>query len=242
MRPMSSVSHREAQQRSRVGWVERSDTHRCSREHSIPAYDQLSTQLHAWQHIFLHSNLSDRRNDLLIQHIDLLREAFRAVATAHPFTIDAIVVLPEHVHAIWALPPHDADYALRWRLIKTRFSRGLPNTEARSASRIAKRERGIWQRRYWGIKSATSTICKSMCTTSTSIPSSMGMWNGLRIGRIRRFNATSRKAIYRRIGRASWILPMSGNDTIDGDSLFWKGDDGHRFAQPILRKSRKRRN
>ena len=58
-------------------------------------------------------------------------------------------VLPEHVHAIWTLPPDDADYALRWRLIKTRFSRGLPDTEARSASRVVKRERGIWQRRYW---------------------------------------------------------------------------------------------
>ena len=98
---------------------------------------------------FFTANLADRRNDLLIQHVDLLREAFRAVWATHPFTIDAIVVLPEHVHAIWTLPPDDADYALRWRLIKTRFSRGLPDTEARSASRVVKRERGIWQRRYW---------------------------------------------------------------------------------------------
>ena len=73
---------------------------------------------------FFTANLADRRNDLLIENIDLLREAFRAVWATHPFTIDAIDVLPEHVHAIWTLPPEDADYALRWRLIKTRFSRG----------------------------------------------------------------------------------------------------------------------
>lgn len=60
-----------------------------------------------------------------------------------------MVILPDHLHTIWTMPPDDADYALRWRLIKTRFSRGLPKTESRSDSRIAKGERGIWQRRYW---------------------------------------------------------------------------------------------
>ncbi len=98
---------------------------------------------------FFTVNLLDRRSDLLVRHIGLLRESFHAVMTAHPFAIDAMVVLPEHLHALWTLPPDDADYALRWRLIKTRFSRELPTTEARSDSRIAKHERGIWQRRYW---------------------------------------------------------------------------------------------
>jgi putative transposase len=41
------------------------------------------------------------------------------------------------------------DYALRWKKIKAAFSRRLPKTEDRSASRINKGERGIWQRRYW---------------------------------------------------------------------------------------------
>ncbi len=66
-----------------------------------------------------------------------------------PFTIDAIVILPEHLHAVWTLPAGDNDFALRWRLIKTTFSRNLPHVERRSASRVAKGERGIWQRRYW---------------------------------------------------------------------------------------------
>ncbi len=60
-----------------------------------------------------------------------------------------MVVLPDHLHAIWALPPGDADYPLRWALIKSTFSRSLPKTEFIRDSRLAKRERGIWQRRYW---------------------------------------------------------------------------------------------
>jgi putative transposase len=63
--------------------------------------------------------------------------------------IDATVVLPDHLHAIWILPQGDFDFAMRWRLIKAMFSRGLPRTEEISQSRLGKGERGIWQRRYW---------------------------------------------------------------------------------------------
>jgi putative transposase len=52
------------------------------------------------------------------------------------------------IHAIWTLPDDDADFATRWRLIKSGFSRRLPRDERISASRTAKGERGIWQRRY----------------------------------------------------------------------------------------------
>jgi len=58
-------------------------------------------------------------------------------------------VLPDHIHAIWTLPEDDADFAGRWRPIEPAFSRGLPQGERISASRLAKAERGIWQRRYW---------------------------------------------------------------------------------------------
>ena len=58
-------------------------------------------------------------------------------------------MLPDHLHAIWTLPDGTADFALRWRLIKASFSRGLPPMEPLSASRSRKAERGIWQRRYW---------------------------------------------------------------------------------------------
>jgi putative transposase len=98
---------------------------------------------------FFTVNLAERRLRLLTDHIDLLRQAFRDVRRRHPFDIEAIVVLPDQLHAIWTLADGDADFALRWRLIKTIFSRGLPAGERISASRAGKAERGIWQRRYW---------------------------------------------------------------------------------------------
>jgi putative transposase len=93
--------------------------------------------------------LADRGRALLTDHVDLLRAAFRRVRAQHPFTIEAAVILPDHLHAIWTLPDGDADFATRWRLIKSGFSHALPRGERISASRAAKAERGIWQRRYW---------------------------------------------------------------------------------------------
>jgi putative transposase len=98
---------------------------------------------------FFTVNLADRRSHLLTERIDLLRIAFRYVRARHAFTVEAIVVLPDHLHTIWTLPSGDADFATRWRLIKTEFSRGIARGEPRSPSRDAKGERGIWQRRYW---------------------------------------------------------------------------------------------
>ena len=98
---------------------------------------------------FFTVNLAERQSDLLVRHIDDLRAVMTAVKNAHPYTVLAMVVLPEHLHAIWRLPLGDVDYPLRWSLIKAGFSRRLPKNERISTSRQAKRERGIWQRRYW---------------------------------------------------------------------------------------------
>jgi putative transposase len=98
---------------------------------------------------FFTVNLADRRQRLLVERVDLLRGAFRDVRQRHPFTIEAIVVLPEHLHAIWTLPDGDADFALRWRQIKSAFARQVPTGERVTSSRAEKGERGIWQRRYW---------------------------------------------------------------------------------------------
>ena len=98
---------------------------------------------------FFTVTLVDRASTLLIERIAELRGAFRAARAQRPFTVDAIVVLPEHLHCIWTLPEGDADYALRWREIKSWFSRRIPRGELRSKGRINKAERGIWQRRYW---------------------------------------------------------------------------------------------
>ena len=98
---------------------------------------------------FFTVNLADRSRGLLVEYIGSLRHAHRIIQERHPFTIDAMVVMPEHLHVIWTLPSGDADYAMRWRLIKTDFSRSIPVDERRSVSRQEKGERGIWQRRYW---------------------------------------------------------------------------------------------
>lgn len=98
---------------------------------------------------FFTVNAAERRSRLLIDNIGLLRRAFRDARRRHPFTLDAIAVLPDHLHAIWSLPEGDSDFAVRWQLVKSAFSRGVPRGEPISASRRRKRERGIWQRRYW---------------------------------------------------------------------------------------------
>ncbi|HLV18988.1 MAG TPA: transposase [Pseudomonas sp.] len=98
---------------------------------------------------FFTVNLWDRSSDLLVRHIDLLREAVGATRARHPFRIDAWVVLPDHMHCLWTLPPGDADFAVRWQVLKYHFSRRLPLGEPRTLSNRLRNERGIWQRRYW---------------------------------------------------------------------------------------------
>lgn len=92
--------------------------------------------------------LADRRGDLLVREVERLRGAVRATRTERPFRIDAWVVLPDHLHAVWTLPEGDGDFSTRWRLIKSRFSMGLPKGTLRQ-SHERRQERGIWQRRFW---------------------------------------------------------------------------------------------
>lgn len=98
---------------------------------------------------FFTVNLHDRRKHMLVEHIDILRSAFRIAMDRMPFRIIAIAVLPEHLHCIWQLPEGDSNNAQRWAIIKSAFSRGLPCTEQCSKVRANRRERGIWQRRFW---------------------------------------------------------------------------------------------
>ncbi|WP_197673284.1 REP-associated tyrosine transposase [Leptolyngbya sp. O-77] len=85
------------------------------------------------------------------RNLQLLRSAFHQVQQRHPFTIDAIVVLPDHLHCLWTLPKSDANYSSRWRLLKSEFSRHCPSRykRQRSQSRQHKGEQAIWQRRFW---------------------------------------------------------------------------------------------
>lgn len=98
---------------------------------------------------FFTVTLAQRNTRLLTDNIDLLRSAYQRANSLHPFTTIAICILPDHVHAIWQMPKNDGNYALRWRLIKSQFSRNFSANEQRSNSKIKRREKGIWQRRFW---------------------------------------------------------------------------------------------
>ncbi len=92
--------------------------------------------------------VTELRQPLLIENIERLREAFRLCRERYPFEIEAIVVLPDHLHTVWHLPKGDADFSKRWMVIKRYFSTGFPQANV-SQSKIKKREKGIWQRRFW---------------------------------------------------------------------------------------------
>lgn len=88
--------------------------------------------------------LLERRHRLLTEHINTLREVMRDVQSRRPYRIDAIVVLPDHLHCLWTLPPDDADFSSRWWAIKSGFSRRMEQGERLSETRQRKGERGIW--------------------------------------------------------------------------------------------------
>jgi putative transposase len=97
---------------------------------------------------FFTLTLADRTSRALVDHIKGLRTAVRDVRCARPFVVDAVVVLPEHLHIVMTLPEGDADYTNRWRLIKRRFTDAV----MKSGTSIARHRNGelaLWQRRFW---------------------------------------------------------------------------------------------
>lgn len=91
---------------------------------------------------FFTVRLSDPTSDLLVRKMDLLRDTVRLTRQCHPFVIEAAVILPNRMHMIWAMPPGDDDYGLRWQMIKTTFARHAVDKKGSTTP-------GIWQRRYW---------------------------------------------------------------------------------------------
>ena len=75
---------------------------------------------------FFTVNLLERDRRLLVENIEALRTAFFQARMERPFEMLAIVILPDHLHCLWRLPPDDTDNATRWRHIKSAFSRALP--------------------------------------------------------------------------------------------------------------------
>lgn len=98
---------------------------------------------------FFTVNLENRQSTMLVNEISKLRNSLSQVKQNHPFSLDAMVVLPDHLHIMMTLPEGDDSFAKRLMLIKSGFSRQVPKNENINSSRKHKGERGIWQRRYW---------------------------------------------------------------------------------------------
>jgi putative transposase len=97
---------------------------------------------------FFTVTLADRRSSPLVDNVTALRMAFRIARQERPFTIDAIVILPDHLHTIWTLPPGDSDFSGRWRRIKAYFTHRLVAARV-PVKRHCNGEYAHWQRRFW---------------------------------------------------------------------------------------------
>ena len=92
--------------------------------------------------------LIDRRANTLTNYVSELRQAFRACRAERPFSIDAVVILPDHLHVVMTLPPDDCDFPGRWKRIKGLFSRAVAERD-RSVRPNARGDYAVWQRRFW---------------------------------------------------------------------------------------------
>ena len=92
--------------------------------------------------------LRDRQSRLLTTYIDCLGDAFRFAKQKAYYQTIAIVVLHEHLHAIWELPADDTDYSSRWKWIKSHFTQALIRSGI-DVTRDKKGECNVWQKRFW---------------------------------------------------------------------------------------------
>jgi len=119
---------------------------------------------------FFTVNLAERGRATLTDNIDMLRHVYALAARRRPFETEAIVILPDHLHCIWTLPEGDNDFSTRWGAIKSQFTMAICGAGRRAGFsppttlpvvqtgryaglkpglRENKREKGIWQRRFW---------------------------------------------------------------------------------------------
>ena len=98
--------------------------------------------------VFFTVALARRGGDVLVQEVGRLREAVAATRVERWFAIEARVVMPDLLHAVWTLPDGDRDYSTQWGAIKARFSMGMAAGRLRQSHEV-RREKCIWQRRFW---------------------------------------------------------------------------------------------
>ena len=136
---------------------------------------------------FFTVNLYHRETGLLTKYIQELRQAFRTTKEQYPFQIDAIVILPDHLHTLWTLPNDDDHYPQRWRSIKSQFTRAI---KAKGCP-VKKNKRGehyVWQKRYW---EHTIRDSDDLQRISITTPSNIDTLTESVIGNIHHFINTS---------------------------------------------------
>lgn len=96
--------------------------------------------------------VTSKRRPILIENINILRESFKQIKNKIEYKIEAIVILPDHIHMIIE-PKETKKYPEIIKGIKTYFSRAIDETKLDNyeltQSRKDKKEKDIWQRRYW---------------------------------------------------------------------------------------------
>ncbi len=171
---------------------------------------------------FFTVTLEDRSSSLLVDHIELLRAAFRAARGKKPFTVDAIVILPEHLHAVMTLPSGDADFSDRWRQIKSYFTRGLVAAGA-PLSANHRGEYALWQRRFWEHTVRNERDFERCVDNIHYNPAKHRLASSPGTGRTRRFIDTSARVYCRPIGaateRQTTTTLASGRTDLDFASL-----------------------
>jgi putative transposase len=98
---------------------------------------------------FLTLALRDRSSDMLVRHRAQLGDALRLVRQQKPYSLPAIVLLPDHLHMLMQLPDGDADFSARVRLLKSSFVNALRAQDVQGVRLNAKGEADVWQRRFW---------------------------------------------------------------------------------------------
>ena len=90
----------------------------------------------------------------MLEHIDLLREAFLLSKKQYCYELIAVSVMPDHLHML-IKPENAKEYPKIISCIKRKFTYSINQKtsglyrQVRSASRVKKREAGVWQRRYY---------------------------------------------------------------------------------------------
>jgi putative transposase len=161
-----------------------------------------------------------RRRPILCDDVfrEALREATKTVQSRHPFTIDGWVLLPDHLHCIWTLPPDDANFSMRWAVIKRLVSLSCKEHYHRpdwmTASKIKHRESTIWQRRYW----------EHCITTEADYLNCMNymMMNPVKHGLVKQVKDWRYSTFHRDVKRG--IYPINWGGTVDGFELPISGE------------------